>query len=420
MEIKHSFIRFGRDVPSVLYEPVAAGEKSRLAVLVMHSDADYLSFAMGPELAKKGYRVLCANTADRLNSLQRKALDLKLAVEYLRGRPDIDTVVLMGHSGGGTLMSAYQNAAENGVSALRGPEKLVPASDELDGLPPADGLMMLDSNFGNAAMTLFSLDPAIVEEGSSRKIDPALDLFNPGNGFDPEGSSYGDAFIRSFQRAQGERNNRLIKSALERLAELEAGRGRYADDEPFIVPGAAQGFFNNKLYAQDVRLMSRTRNAWPLLKADGSVSVETIESVRKPENKESMTTSYKKGALATTVRTFLDSYAIRTSQAYGYDESTVMGIEWESGFDCPPGNMPGIRVPLLVMGMTGNWEFLASETIYEKSASADKTMAFVEGASHLFTTAKRCERFPGEFGDTQATTFSYVDDWLSRSGRFFK
>jgi hypothetical protein len=70
--------------------------------------------------------------------------------------------------------------------------------------------------------------------------------------------------------------------------------------------------------------------------------------------------------------------------------------------------------PLLVMGMTGSWEYLASETIFENAASEDKTIAFVEGAGHMFTTASHCERFPGEFGDTQKTIFDYADNWLRR------
>jgi hypothetical protein len=70
------------------------------------------------------------------------------------------------------------------------------------------------------------------------------------------------------------------------------------------------------------------------------------------------------------------------------------------------------------MGMTGAWEYLASETIYEDAGSKDKTLVFVEGAGHLFTTATQCERSQGEFGDTRNTTFDYVDKWLSRSGRF--
>jgi hypothetical protein len=70
------------------------------------------------------------------------------------------------------------------------------------------------------------------------------------------------------------------------------------------------------------------------------------------------------------------------------------------------------------MGMTGNWEYLASETIYEKARSKDKTLVFVEGAGHLFTPAVQCERFPGEFGDTRKRVFDYADEWLSRNGRF--
>jgi hypothetical protein len=70
------------------------------------------------------------------------------------------------------------------------------------------------------------------------------------------------------------------------------------------------------------------------------------------------------------------------------------------------------------MGMTGNWEYLASETIYENSQSMDKTIIFVEGASHLFTTAKECEKYPGQFGDTQKLTYDYIDKWLSQKGRF--
>jgi hypothetical protein len=77
-----------------------------------------------------------------------------------------------------------------------------------------------------------------------------------------------------------------------------------------------------------------------------------------------------------------------------------------------------VTVPLLIMGMTGNWEYLASETIYENASSRDKTMVFVEGAGHLFTSTIHCEKYPGEFGETEKTTFDFVDKWLESSGRF--
>jgi cytidine deaminase len=96
----------------------------------------------------------------------------------------------------------------------------------------------------------------------------------------------------------------------------------------------------------------------------------------------------------------------------------MRGVDWRSSYTAPPGNVQGISVPLLTIGMTGHWEFLAAEQIHEKAGSADKTIAFVEGATHVFTPCTRCERAPGEFGDTLKTTYDYVDAWLDKPGRF--
>jgi len=327
-------------------------------------------------------------------------------------------VITLGHSGGATLMSAYQNAAENGVEVFQGPEKLIKCSD-LGKLPPADGVMLLDSNYGNGVMTLLSLDPAVTSEDSGNQLDPELDLFNPANGYNPQGSTYSDEFIRKYQQAQGARNNRLINAALERLHALESGKGKFADDEPFIIPGGAQNAFNNKLFPQDIRLLSRTRKAWPLLHADGSITTQIIPCVRRPKNDKSFTSSYRAGAIRSTVRTYLNSSAVRTTADYGYNEDTMFGVDWLSSYNCTPGNMMGVSAPTLLMGMTGGYEFLAAEIIHEDTPKiADKTIAFVEGASHGFFPARECEQYPGQFGDTVKSMFDYVDRWLGQSGRF--
>jgi hypothetical protein len=81
--------------------------------------------------------------------------------------------------------------------------------------------------------------------------------------------------------------------------------------------------------------------------------------------------------------------------------------------------MMGVSAPLLVVGMTGGYEFLAAEIIYEKAKKiSDKTIAFVEGATHGFDIARDCEKYPGQFGDTMKTLFDYVDKWLSQEGHF--
>jgi hypothetical protein len=71
------------------------------------------------------------------------------------------------------------------------------------------------------------------------------------------------------------------------------------------------------------------------------------------------------------------------------------------------------------MGMTGSWEYLSAETIYLHAKSIDRTIAFVEGATHGFTTCKECEATQGQFGDTLKTLFDYIDGWLNKKERFF-
>lgn len=418
-EIKTSFVNVAKRSPGVLYEPVQKNEKQRIAVLVMHSDEDYLLWPTGPELAKRGYTVLNANVMNKegiIFSQIEKMQSVKAAVEYLRSLPQVEKIILMGHSGGGTLMSAYQAIAEKGPQIFQGPEKIYPYPSNEE-LLPADGIMLLDSNWGNAVMQLLSLDPAVEDENSGMLINEDLNLFNPINGFDKNGSTYTDEFIHHFQKSQSIRNIYILEYALSRLMKIEAGEGNYIDDEPLIIPGSAQGFFNNKLYAQDIRLMSRTQRPHLLLHPDGSRTEEIIHSLRQPENPNSFTNSFWEGARFLSVKTYLNSYAVRTADDYGFDDCHMWGVEWESTYNCPPGNVAHIYAPTLVMGMTAGWEFLASETIYDMAASKDKTIAFVEGATHKFTPAHHLEKFPGEFGDTMKTIHDYLDEWLS-AGRF--
>ena len=70
--IKNTYIPVTRDVPAVLYEPLVTTEKSKIGILVMHSDENYLNFSAGTELAERGYRVLCANPVSSDSSYGRQ------------------------------------------------------------------------------------------------------------------------------------------------------------------------------------------------------------------------------------------------------------------------------------------------------------------------------------------------------------
>ena len=296
-EVRQTFVRVGKRSPGVLYEPAGLDDRTLTTVLVMHSDEDYLSCPTGPELARRGLRVLCANPMVKEGlffSQIEKMQSVKAAIEFLRARPNVSKIVLMGHSGGGTLMTAYQAIAENGAGIFKGPEMIYPYPDD-GALPPADGIMLLDSNWGNAAMQLFSLDPAVTDEANGVMLDSEYNLFEPANGFNPEGSTFSEEFIERFQKRQGERNNTILHYALSRLDAIEKGNGDYADDEPLIHPRRESGLLQqqalragyppDELHGEAASAAARRRHAHdgdhPLLPPAGEQPVADASARRR-------------------------------------------------------------------------------------------------------------------------------------------
>ena len=400
------YIRMGREMDGVLYTP--KGSVRDTAVVVIHSDADYLNFTAGPNLARRGFLTLCANVERPADPLEQQ-----LAVETVKAQPGIRQVILLGHSGGATLMSCYQAVAENGPAIFRDGGRIVKMG-EVEPLPAADGVMLIDSNFGNGMMTLVSLDPAIIDETDGIKRDPAYNVFAREAGYSKDGNvRYTEKFKTRYYEAQAKRQERLISCALERMDALERCEGLYEDDEPLTVAGGSQIAPNNRLFPQDLHMLAHTKGAYDLVHADGSVTREVIRSVRTARPAIDPTPLYGLGAMTTTVRTYLSSNCVRTTPDYGVKEDGIDGIDYDSAFCCPPGNVKHIHAPLLVMGMTGGYECIASEIIYQNAVSADKTIAFVEGGTHMLGTAKDAERYPGQFGDAAKTLFDAIADWLN-------
>ncbi len=419
--VEARYVRLGNNAPGMYY--VSAAPKGDVALFYMHSGADYLENVGCKALSARGWRILCANSSATRDQEVRGPLgerwlaDAARAITWLRGQPGVGKVVIMGHSGGGAMMSQYAAVSAAGVAACRGPHKLSPCSDAVANLPKVDGVILLDANYGLSSMTLFSIDGSLLSEASAQKFDPALDLWNPANGFTPTGAKYPPAFAARWFKAVGARNNRLIDAALARKKAIDAGQGVYADDEPYDVPGAIFLGSNNKFFSQDPRYLAHTKGQWPLIHKDGSITVETIRTVRVPSALTRQTAGWGATEQGTVVH-FLDQNAVRTTPAFKITEDGIEGVVWASSNNTPAGNAPFITQPLLALGMTGNWEYLNSELIYNAAGAKDKTLAFVEGATHPFYTCKRCETVPGQYGDTVKTTFDYVDSWLSKPGRF--
>jgi hypothetical protein len=277
-----------RPVSAALYMP-DEGPAPHIAFMVSHRTADNLNNLACRELAARGFMALCWNTRFVNNETfvdwEETALDVKRAMDFLRAQPGIDSVILIGHSGGSPLMGFYQAVAENGLSYCRGPGKLTECSDELAGLIPADGMVFPDAHPGNGAQALHGLNPSLTIVDGEIVVDPALDPFNPDNGFNPNGAShYSDEFRDRYYRAQSAAMNAKI-AEVEALRELiESGEHIWPDDDLVLVPfdeqaGAA------RLDAFDPTVPETMVTAEPrkFLRNDGTIVMQIARSVALPK-----------------------------------------------------------------------------------------------------------------------------------------
>ncbi len=407
-------------VHAVLWRPASPADRKPVAVLLMHEYADFTQHSACADLSSRGFQVLCANgrylNAQANVIWDNLALDLKAGVEYLRRQPDIKKVFLLGHSGGGAMMPYYENVAENGVAACQDPRRISPCSDQLANTPKADGLILLDPIPGLAFADLTSTDPSVTSEDQfgridASKVDPGLDMFSAKNGFDPKKPTYSPDFIKRFYAAQGARHNRLISLAQSRLEAIKSGNGWFPDDEPFVVSHA-----NSRLWVIDLDLFSHTQQPHTILTASGEKQ-DIARSVRTPGtsvvgdiSKANLPYSFARKA---TVRSFLSTFAIRTGPDFQVMPDSVVGVDWQSTNTSLLANLGGVKAPLLMASMTGHYWLVSTEMGFNASPSTDKTLVYLEGASHGFTTCKACETTPGQFGDTNKTLMDYLAKWLN-------
>jgi hypothetical protein len=401
-------------VKGALYSP-DSGPAPHVAILATHRTSNYMGYHGCSELARRGFLVLCMNPrSDNNEALVRwedNALDVRSGMTFLRAQPGVTKVLLWGFSGGGTTSSFYQAVAENGTNYCKGATKLINCGEALSKLPPADGLILVDANPGNAAMALSRMngavinDAAIVGQNARPQIDPALDPFSAANGFNPKGASkYSEAFQKAYSAAQAVRMNRLIELAQSRLREIENGTGRFSDDDGFLVARAEAA----ELMLLDPSIHHTTAHPQKLLKNDGTIVRQVVESVR-PAQPELATasSSLAQGALFLTLRSFLSAYAIRA-------KDSMADIDWCSTNNSVPCAIQAISVPLLVTAMSANSYFRFNEVHYELAKSTDKDFIIIEGATHSQMPCVRCEVAPGQYSNATRNFFDYAATWINK------
>jgi hypothetical protein len=403
-----------------LYKP-DSGPAPHVGILVMHRTANYMNHPACREFSKRGFMVLCMNSRyvnnEELVRFETMMLDVKAGVQYLRAQPGITKVLLFGHSGGGPTMSFYEAVAENGTSYCNKPTKLVRCTEELAGLPKADGIVFADSHTGNPVDVLRGLNPSVPNELNPPSKTPiaALDPFDPKNGFNPNGSShYSAAFQKRYYIAQSKRMNDLITSAQDKLAQMNAGTYGYPDDDVIVIPhggnpgagpGAHAGLFN---YDPNISEIFDTIRPEKLIRNDGTVVVQPIHSVYVPDpHLAILHETFDNGTKLLSIRSFLSANATRST-------NSLDGID-----DCSSNNsticaVRTISVPELFLGM-GAYEFMREvENEYDAAITKDKDYAVVEGALHGFSPCTICEKTPGQYSNTVKNLFDYAAAWINK------
>ena len=195
----------GHPCQGIYHRPACA--RPRVAFIATHYNVDFSEHYLAGLLAERGFGVLGWNTRFRGNEahflLDHALAEIGVGVRWLREEGGARQVVLLGNSGGGSLMAAYQSQA------------VAP------NVTPVAGMRPLAAHSGRPEVLTAWLDPSVTDESDPVSADATLDPFNPENG-----PPYGPEFQARYRAAQRGRNERITDWALGQLDELRQTRAR--------------------------------------------------------------------------------------------------------------------------------------------------------------------------------------------------
>ncbi|QYL26956.1 Alpha/beta hydrolase family protein [Mycobacterium shottsii] len=336
----------------------AAGTRPTVAMIATHYQIDFSEHYLADYMAARGIGFLGWNTRFRgfesNFALDHALVDIGVGVRWLREVAGAETVVLLGNSGGGSLMAAYQSqAVDPNVTPLAGTRPAAGVNE----LPTADGYVATAAHPGRPEVLTAWMDAAVIDENYPVATDPDLDLFNERNG-----PPYSPEFLSRYRAAQAARNESITDWAED---ELKRVRAAGFSDRPFTV-----------------------MRTW----ADPRMVDASIEPTNREPNlcyagKPVRANRSARGiAAACTLRNWLGMWSLRVAQTRAAP------------------HLARITCPALVINADADTGVFPSDAqcIYDGLASTDKARASID-TDHYFTT-------PGA-RDEQADT---ITDWIAK------
>jgi pimeloyl-ACP methyl ester carboxylesterase len=342
VEIYSGVARLARTVWASEVRP--AGTRPTTAVMICHPTANFFGHYALPGLAARGLAGIGWTSRyvgnDTSLIMENCLLDMGSMVDYLRSI-GYEKVVLIGNSGGASIVPYYQAQAQS--PSVADPPGGGPDLTQVD-LPQADAIGMLNAHPSRARLSSEWLDPAIVDEHQPFERDPSLDMYNPDNG-----PPYSEEFIDCYRAAQLDRNRRISRWAEAQLLNLGSASHFPAglDDLTFVVQGTMA----------DLRFL------------DGNIDPSDRVLGATPWGAPQIADYLPAGiGRCSTVRSWLNQWSIE----HTFGDS----LRW----------LPEIEVPVLVLSPTADPFVLPhmSQQMYDAVGKAAREIIELKGANHYF------------------------------------
>jgi len=350
VEIPRESIRLvspdGALVRGVLWTP-PGGKPWRTAVILSHPRGDFSVHYACPLLAAAGYAVLGFGTRYQNNDTdclhENCVVDVKTAHDEMIRR-GAEAVVLLGNSGGGSLMAMAQ--AQLGIG---------------------DGWVGMAAHPGEGVFMLQVIDPSVADETDPFSTVPELDMYHPDNGWRPwpEPCRYDTAWLATYRAAQVARVARIDAIAKASIAEATGAVSRLRGLDRQIDTAAWR---EHRRRAVFTKYLTTYRTL-----ADPAYLDLSIDPDDRPMGSlfafpDPFDANYGRGGLA------------RTMTARGW-LSTWSGLSSHAKLAA---TMPQVKVPTMLVHPTADTEIRVwqAKEIVDAAGASDVTYLEMKGAPH--------------------------------------